>query len=42
MQKKNRHMSFSLYISVLSVTDTITLLITESNFILFTDLIGDQ
>ena len=27
MQKHNRHMSFSLYISVLAATDTIVLLI---------------
>ena len=41
MQKKNRHMSFSLYISVLSVTDSITLLISESDFILFKCSIAD-
>ena len=30
MQKHNRHMSFSLYISVLAITDTIALVIGKS------------
>ena len=34
MQKHNRHMSFSLYISILAVTDTICLLIGELNVFL--------
>ena len=34
MQKHNRHMSFSLYISILAVTDTICLLIGELNVLL--------
>ena len=34
MQKHNRQMSFSLYISILAVTDTICLLIGELNVFL--------
>ena len=39
MQKHNRHMSFSLYISVLAVTDTICLLIGELMFLIPVNLL---